>query len=216
MNEDNVKSEKVAYSVISDEEQDTILHLLMKLHGVVASANRGTSGNALVAFAECGEKEYEFVLNRTLNALKRKSSNDSAKIWARAKLGVDTAIEAARDAEAEAFAEWSALSPALQKRFPYKAPKSVTVQVSDILGSFPKGWTVQNATKVLSDHGYAIHCPSKDLMPGQKGRPASDPTKAQIVADRVAASTADGTSTLPHGNGERVELSQGQAIAAAR
>lgn len=207
---------EIKYRTLTDKEEECVLDAVRILHGVFASADRGKSKTTLPIWAECGLESYENVLDRTFSGLKRKASADAARVIARAKLGVMSAIDAARDAEAIAAAEWDNLSPTLKARFPYTAPKSVKVPVCDVLAHFPKGWTVPQAAKVLSDVGYVIGVPDLPHVPGKKGAPGKNPNGAYIVADRAPASTVTEGSTLPHGNGERVELSSGQAIAAAK
>jgi hypothetical protein len=160
-------------------------------------------------------EQYESVLDRTFAALKRKASADAARIVNRAKQGVEADIDAAREAEAIAFAEWDALSPTLKARFPYKAPKHVKVTISSLVRHFPKGWNVASCAKVLRDVGYVIEVPTSP-NPSGKGRPVSDTNSAYILADRVVASTIADGSTLPHGNGERVNGTAAQMAHAAK
>lgn len=212
----NGEENEIKYRTLTDKEEEVVLDAVRILHGVFASADRSKSKTTLPIWAECGLETYENVLDRTFSGLKRKVAADCAKIVAKAKQGVNAAIDAARDTEALAAAEWDGLSASLKARFPYTAPKSVKVNVSDVLAHFPKGYTVPQAAKILSDVGYVINVPTLPVPAGHKGRPATNPAGAYIVADRVAASTAAEGSTLPHGNGERVDLSAGQAIAAAK
>lgn len=216
------------YRTLSDAEEEEVLHLLHKLHGVVQGADRAPKSRTnLPTWDKCGMTEYENILDRTFSAMKRKGASDTQKMLGRVYLGIMSDIETARETEAVAYAEWAQLTDTLKKRFPYTAPKVVEVAVSDTLRHFPKGTSVEQAYALLLADGtmsgggsLATRLGVKVVVPtlpnpAGKGRPISDISNAKLQAARVPASDDSG-STLPHGNGQRADLSGGQAIAAAR
>lgn len=222
------KSEdQIPYRNLSDKEEEEILTALRVLHKFTYTADRGKSRTELPKWEECGLVHYENICDRTFSALKRKGAMDTQKMLNRVYGGIMSDIETARETEAVAYAEWTQLTDTLKKRFPYTAPKVVEVAVSDTLRHFPKGTTVEQAYSLLLAEGtmsgggslatrlgVKVSVPTLP-NPAGKGRPISDIGNTKLQAARVPASGAEG-STLPHGNGQRAELSDGQAIAAAR
>lgn len=230
--------EEIPYRVITDKEEEEILSALRVLHKFTYTADRSKSRTELPKWDECGLSHYESICDRTFGALKRKAAADAQKVCAKVLHGVLSDIEAAREAEAVAFAEWETLAPAMRTMVnklagrapdaPYVAPKTVSVRLDHIVRHFPKGTTVAQAYDLLTKEGVLSgggtmlsRIGAKGVIPtlpnpeGKKGRPASDIDNGVIVAPRVPASDANG-STLPHGNGQRAEMSEGQKIAAAR